>query len=299
MRRAGALLAGVLAVLVAASARAGPEATDDMGHRVALDGPAQRIVSLAPHATEDLFAIGAGARIVATVSHSDYPPAARDLPRVGKYNDFSVEAVLAQDPDLVVAWRSGNVPAQVRRIRRLGVPVYVNEPRSLEDIAGTLLRLGVLAGTEERARQAADAFRQRLAGLRARYSGRPPVRVFYQVWNDPLMTVNGEHVISDVIRSCGGRNVFADLGALAPRVSVEAVIERDPDAIVASGMGRGRPEWLDMWQRWPGMTAVARDHLYFIPPSLLQRHAPRILDGLERMCRHLEQARSDGGAGGG
>lgn len=298
MTRVGCLLIAAAALAVVA-AHAGPAVSDAEGDRVALERPAERIVSLSPHATEMLFAVGAGERLVATVTHSDYPPAAAELPRVGTYDNVSVEAVLDHDPDLVVAWGSGNPSAQVERLRALGLAVYVNEPRALEGIAGTMVDLGVLAGVPRQARAAADGFRQRLADLRARYADSEPVRVFYQIWDDPLMTVNGEHVISDVMRGCGGRNVFADLGAIAPRISVEAVLERDPTVIVASGVGESRPDWLDMWQEWPELEAVARGHLFFVPPDILQRHTPRILDGMERLCGQLERVRAahdDGGA---
>lgn len=291
MTRAGRLLLAA-AALAAVAAHAGPAVTDAAGDRVALERPAGRIVSLSPHATEMLFAVGAGERLVATVTHSDYPPAATELPRVGTYDNVSVEAVLDHDPDLVVAWGSGNPSAQVERLRALGLTVYVNEPRALEGIADTMVDLGALAGVPEQARAAADSFRQRLADLRARYADSEPVRVFYQIWDDPLMTVNGEHVISDVMRGCGGRNVFADLGAIAPRISVEAVLERDPAVIVASGMGESRPDWLDMWQEWPELEAVARGHLFFVPPDILQRHTPRILDGMVRLCGQLERVRA-------
>lgn len=270
---------------------AGPSVVDDSGRRVTLAEPARRIVSLAPHLTEVLYAAGAGERLVAAVSYSDHPEAAQALPRVGSYDNLNVEAILAHEPDLVVGWKSGNPGRQLARLRELGLALYVNESRRLEQIARSLERLGTLAGTGDAADEAARAFRERLAALRARHADRPPLDVFYQIWNDPLMTVNDDHVIADVIRGCGGRNVFADLPALAPRVSVEAVLERDPEVIVASGMGDARPEWLDAWRHWPGLDAVRRGNLFFVPPDILQRHTPRILDGMARMCEQLERVR--------
>jgi len=292
MTRTASLLLALLAVVPAVATRAGVAVTDDTGHRVALSTPAQRIVSLAPHLTEMLYAIGAGDRVVATVSHSDYPPAAQHLPRVGTYDHLNIEAILAREPDLVVGWQSGNPDDQLARLREFGLHVYVNEPRQLGDIARTMRTLGILAGTQPTATSAALDFRKRLEQLRDRYGGRPRVNVFYEVWNDPLMTVNGEHVISDVIRGCGGRNVFADLPNIAPHVTVEAVLARDPDAIVASGMGNDRPEWLDEWRRWPDLAAVAHDNLFFVPPDTLQRHSPRILQGMAHMCQALQRARA-------
>ncbi|QID19184.1 cobalamin-binding protein [Nitrogeniibacter mangrovi] len=267
------------------------DVVDDMGDTVHLDAPARRIVSLAPHLTELIYAAGAGERLVAAVEYSDYPPKAKALPRIGSYTNADLEAVVAQHPDLVVSWRSGNPPTQIERLRALGIPVYVNEPRDLDAVAHTLRQIGRLAGTGAVADAAADAFEARQAALRTRYASQAPVGVFYQIWDQPLMTINGQHLISAVIRLCGGRNVFADLDLLAPKIGVESVLVADPEVIVASGMGEARPEWLDAWRRWPQLTAVKRDNLFFIPPELIQRHTPRILDGATRLCEQLDTAR--------
>jgi iron complex transport system substrate-binding protein len=283
----------VAGVLIAMSVRvmAGIAVTDDSGREVRLEAPAERIVSLAPHVTETLFEAGAGDRIVGTVNHSDYPAAAKDIPRVGGYDRVNVERVLDLDPDLVIGWQSGNAQGQLERLRDLGLTLYISEPRELDAISRSLERLGTLAGTGDTARDAARAYRERLARLRETYADRETIDVFYQIWNDPLMTINGEHLISDVIRGCGGKNVFHDLPTIAPRVSTEAVVMRDPRVVIASGMGEERPEWLDDWKQWAEMRAVAQGNLYFIPPQYLQRHTPRILTGMERMCEQLVQAR--------
>ena len=284
------LLAGVL--LVPAAARAEIEIVDDTGRHLRLPAPAQRIVSLAPHVTELLFAAGAGNRVVGVVEYSDHPPAARGLPRVGGYSQLDLEAVAALAPDLVIGWHSGNRGAHLERLGALGIAVYLNEPRSLDDVARSLEQIGRLAGTSAVADAAAQDFRARRDALAARYRDRPPVRTFYQIWDQPLMTVNDRHLIADVIRLCGGRNVFGELPALAPRIGEEAVLAADPEAIVASGMGEARPEWLDRWARWPALAAVRAGNLFFVPPDLIQRHTPRILDGAERLCAHLETARA-------
>lgn len=281
----------LLTLLPQLPAHAEVSVKDDAGRTVVLPVPAQRIVSLAPSVTETFFAAGAGDRLVGTVTYSDYPPAAKNLPRVGSYDAIDVEAVAALRPDLVVMWQSGN-PAGIReRLEKLGMKVFVGEPRRLEDIPPTLERFGLLAGKASEGAAAADAFRKRLAALRDKYQNRPPVRVFYQIWNSPMMTVNGAHLISDVLRLCGGRNIFADLPALAPTVGMEAVLAADPEAIVASGMDSRRPPWLDDWQRWPKLAAVRQGNLFFIPSDIINRHAPRILDGAERLCGDLERVR--------
>jgi iron complex transport system substrate-binding protein len=279
-------------ITVAAPLRAEVIAEDDAGRRVSLAQSAHRIVSLAPHVTELLFAAGAGEHVVGAVAYSDYPDAARTLPRVGGSGNVDIEAVAALKPDLVIAWKSGNQATHLEKFAALGIAVYVNEPRSLDDVAHSLETFGRLAGTERSGRAAAEAFRARRAALAQRYGKRPPVRLFYQIWNSPLMTVNDEHLISDVIRLCGGENVFGGLAQLAPTISVESVLAANPEAITASGMGESRPDWLDQWKRWPMLAASKAGNLYFIPPDLMQRHTPRILDGAERLCGFLEAARA-------
>lgn len=263
---------------------------DDLGRPVRLAQPAQRIVSLAPHLTELLYSVGAGERLIGTVTYSDYPAAATKIPRVGGYNALDLERILALQPDLVVGWASGNKQADLDKLRRFGLPLFLSEPRLLEDIPETLRRLAVLTDSRGRADEAIATFEETLARLR-RYSGREPVRVFYQIWDRPLMSVNDEHLIGDVIRLCGGRNIFADASALTPQVSTEAVIERAPQVIIVGGLQPVHRQWLQQWQRWPRIPAVRDERLYTINPDHLQRHTLRILQGAETLCRHLQAAR--------
>jgi iron complex transport system substrate-binding protein len=264
---------------------------DDSGAEVRLKEPARRIVSLAPNITEMLFAAGAGDRVVGTVDYSDYPQAASRIARIGGYQNLDLETIFALKPDLVIGWQSGNSPTELEPLKRLGIPLFLSEPDRIEDVAGNLEQFGELAGTSSVARIAAAAYRARLEQLRQRYSSRPPVRTFYQIWADPPMTVGGSQIIGSAIRLCGGVNVFGHLTSMAPTVSFEAVLASDPEVIVASGMDQTRPDWLDTWRRWPQLTAAARDNLFFIPPDLIQRHTPRLLDGAEQLCRDLETAR--------
>ncbi len=281
----------LIAALCSVQASADVQVSDDTGATVILKQPARRIVTLAPHLAETLFAAGAGDRLVGTVDYSDYPEAAKKVPRVGGYSRVDLETVVALKPDLIIAWHSGNAPANVEKLRGFGFPVYVSQPDRIEDVAGEIERLGRLAGTSAVADAAAENFRNRLDGLRRQYEKKAKVRTFYQIWKQPLSTVGGRQIISSVIRLCGGENVFGDQQALAPVVSVEAVVAADPEAIIASGMGEARPEWLDDWKRWPAIAAVARNNLFFVPPELIQRHTPRLLDGAELLCRHLQTAR--------
>jgi iron complex transport system substrate-binding protein len=269
------------------------EVLDDAGHAVVLNAPARRIVSLAPYLTELLYAAGAGDMIVGTSEFSDYPAAARDIPRVSGGAGLDIEAVIALQPDLVLAWQSGNPEGQLERLQALGMPLFLSEPRRLPDVPRTLVRLGKLAGSEPVAQAAARAFEARYRELQQRYSGRPTVAVFYQVWRQPLMTVNGEHLISDVIRLCGGRNVFSDLPVLAPQIDIEAVLAADPAVIIAGTGGTSETVELQDWKRWPMLAAVARGNLYGVQRELLVRHSPRILDGAEQVCGILEKVRSE------
>jgi iron complex transport system substrate-binding protein len=264
---------------------------DDSGQPVVLERPAGRIVSLAPHITELLFAVGAGDAVVGASEYSDYPAAARAIPQVGGGSGLDLEVILALRPELVVAWGSGSPPGQVQRLRQLGIPVFVSEPQLISDIASSLQRLGRLAGHGTGAAQAIRLFDQRHQELRDRYAARAPVRVFYQVWQQPLMTINGDHLVSDVIRLCGGSNIFADLPDLAPPVSVESVLQRNPEVIIAGSDVAGNAELAAYWLRWTGMSAVQNGHLYTVRRELLVRHTPRILDGAEQVCELLESVR--------
>ncbi len=282
-------LVGLLFGQVAVAA--GIRVRDDAGLEVFLDAPARRVVALAPHIVENAFAVGAGPFLVGAVEYSDYPAEARKLPRVGNHASFSAEAVLRLQPDLVLAWRSSSADDRLQKLRDLGIPVYLSEPRSLEDIGREMERIARLTGSAGTEGGAWQAFSARLDALRVRYGQRPPVSVFYQIWNEPLQTVNDEHIISDVIRLCGGRNIFAGQPVLAPRVGVESVLRANPQVILASGMAGERPEWLDDWQRWPELRAVQTGQIYVLHPDTMHRHSPRILQGAETVCQHLETAR--------
>src|SRR3989344_7869297 len=202
--------------------------SDDAGRMFILASPASRIVSLAPHVTELLYAAGAGNFVVGAVAYSDYPAAAKTIPRVGSGAGLDIEAIVALRPDLIIGWQTGNPAWPIERLAKLGFPVFMTEPRHIDDVADLLVRFGRLAGTEKAAGKSAGEFRRHAARLRARYSGRPTVTVFYQLLDSSLLTVNGRHLISDVIKLCGGNNVFADLPALVPRIDTESVLRKNP-----------------------------------------------------------------------
>jgi iron complex transport system substrate-binding protein len=279
-----------LAFAAAAPAPAAVTATDDSGAAVALAAPAMRIVSLAPHATELLFAIGAGPRIVGTLDTSDFPEAAKAIPRVGDARALDLERIVALGPDLVVTW-PWTAPAQVEALRMRGVAAFTTKPATIDGIAQDMERLGALTGTAEAAAREAAAFRARLASVRERYQGAPRLRVFYEIWDAPLYTIGGDHLITQAIAVCGGENVFAALSLPAPAVDVEAVLAAKPDAIIA-GSDRGmRPAWLDAWRRWKELPAVAHDRLYAVDADLLHRPGPRFVDGVALLCKAIDRAR--------
>lgn len=282
-----------LVLLPMAAAQAGEEVcvTDDADREVCLDTPARRIVALSPGVTELLYAAGAGERVVGAVSFSDYPPEAARLPRVGSYDRLDLEALLALAPDLVVAWAGGNPREQVDRLPRLGLPVFLSDVNDFAGIAASLERFGTLAGRAAVGDEAARRLREEVTALRAQYADAAPVPVFYQVWERPLMTVNGEHWISQALALCGGENLFAEEAPLVPRLGVEAVLARDPEVIITGGMGEPDSTWLEAWRDYPEMTAVRRDNLFFIDPDLVQRATPRLLEGTRALCDRLETAR--------
>ncbi|GAB7546818.1 cobalamin-binding protein [Cupriavidus sp. 8B] len=293
--RALLVLTTLLVSGLCSHAGAAVSVVDDVGQTVTLDQPARRVISLAPHVTEMLYAAGGGARIVGTVSYSDYPPQARDIPRVGDNKALDLERIAALKPDLIVVWRHGNAQKQTDRLRALGLPLFYSEPRKLEGIPSNIERMGVLLGTEPTANSAANSFRQQIDKLRQTYAARPPVTVFYQVWQQPLMTLSGQHLISDVLALCGGRNLFANEALLVPTVSVEAVVAGNPEVMMTASMGATRsdrplPDFA-MWERWKQVTAVSRGNLYAIDGDLVNRAGPRIAQGAEVVCKDLDNAR--------
>lgn len=262
---------------------------DDAGATVTLKHAARRIVTLAPHAAELVHAAGAGNSLVGAAEHSNYPPAVKTLPSVGGSAALDIERLLALKPDLVVAWSSGNSAKQLARLKQLGITVYLSEPRDFETIATSLERLSRLAGTQASGYAEANAFRQRWHALSSQYQQRSPVSVFYQIWRAPLMTLNDEHLVSEALRLCGGRNIFGHLPHLAPTVSMEAVVEANPQALVTTG--EGEPDPFSGWRRVTQMQAVKRNHLFVLNGDLIHRAGPRVLEGTEDLCRKLDTVR--------
>ncbi|MED5249853.1 MAG: cobalamin-binding protein [Pseudomonadota bacterium] len=264
---------------------------DDAGQEVALTSPAMRVVSLAPNLTEILFFIGAGEQMVGAVEYSDFPPAARDLPVIGSHNRFDVEQILSLKPDLIVGWLSGNSLEDLEGLKRLGLPVFISEPSTVEGIVSLMERLGALTGHQAQSLSQASAFRASFNASRETYSTRRQVSVFYQVWEQPIYTLNGDHVISQLISLCGGRNIFSDLKQLAPVVSLESVLARDPEVIVGGGIFGQTPPWAERWQSWPTVRAVRNRHIYAVDSDHIARMGPRLAEGVEALCLVIDKAR--------
>jgi iron complex transport system substrate-binding protein len=282
-------------VLASSCAGAELQLAGDDGHPISLAGRPQRIVSLAPHVTELLFAAGLGDRIVGVDNASDYPPAVRRIARIGGTSGYSLEAILSLRPDLVVGWHSGTPPGVVSRLRALGEPVLLTEPRRLEDIPRWLRTLGRLADSPEQAERAAESFTARIRSLASRYSDVRPVRVFHLVWMDPLMTLNHDHISSRVIELCGGVNVFSGLRLLTPAVSLEALSRADPEVILISGLSSETARY-ELAGRLPGLDALQKGGLVAVNPDLLHRAGPRMAEGAERLCGELDRIRRARGA---
>ena len=279
-----------VACSLALNASAAITVLDDDGRAVTLQKPALRVIALAPHVTELLYAAGGADRIIAAVDYSDYPEQAKRLPRVGSNREVDMERIAALRPDLLVVWMHGSSERQIEQIRALGIPMFHSEPKRLAEIPSNLTRLGKLMGTEPVAEAAAAAMRTQLAALASQYARRPTVRMFYQVWHKPLYTLNGSHIVSDAIRLCGGENIYADMKVTAPVVGIEAVLQDDPEVILGGARSK-EEDSVAMWRSFPAMTAVRRANLMQVDGNLLNRSGPRMIAGAAALCEKLELAR--------
>jgi len=285
-RRARGFVAGLMLAFIIGGARASV-VVDDTGQRLTLSHYPQRIISLAPGATEMLFAAGAGSRVIATVQYSDEPTAARAVPRIGDVVAIDLERLVALHPEVVVVWPGGGNPAQIEEIARLGMAVYRQQVNTLADLAPSVRRLGALAGTGPVAETAAAALEGQLARLLHDYGAGVPRTVLLQVWDHPIYTVGGSQLMSDVLRVCGARNVFGDLTALAPAVDIEAVVARDPDIIVAAAPPGSGPQWVAGWRRYTSLRAVRTGRVIPFEDQRLTRLGPSVLDAAESLCKLL------------
>ncbi len=276
--------------MLALPAFAGVSVKDDTGQTVSLLQPAQRIVTLAPHTMELVCAAGGCDRIVGKGSHSLYPPTARTIPEIGDNRQIDIERVALLQPDLMVIWRHGISQRTIDQLKLLGISVFISDPRRLDDIPDSLVRLGKLLNTAPQANAEAKKLRVRLAKMKAHYGKRHTVRVFYQVSDRPLYTLNGQHIVSEAINLCGGINVFAEMTVLAPQISVESVLQANPDVIIHTSVDV-ESEGLAFWRRYSVLKAVQQQRLYSLDPDLLDRPGPRLINGVKNLCEAIDKAR--------
>jgi len=251
--------------------------------------PAKRLVATAPHLVELVYFMEAGDLLVAVDGASDYPPSVRHLPRIGGPQGLNIESVLAFKPDLVLVWESGTPAWQIERLQTVGIKTWVSEIRRLDDIPAWLIRFGELTGHSKKAKSAAGRFGARLREIEHRVQRGPAKRVFLQILDNSLYTLSDRHVLSDVLRRCGGKNVMGHLPALAPRVEIESVLAANPEVIIASGDRRHWETWLARWRNYPRLNASRNNRIVYIPADLLHRPGPRLLDGMERVCSVLSR----------
>jgi iron complex transport system substrate-binding protein len=264
------------------------QVSDDRGVAISLVRPTERIVSLAPHLAEIAFSAGAGAKLVGVSSFSRHPVEAERLPVVASYGRIDIERLIALRPDLVLAWQSGNSPLQIGRLERIGIRVLVTEVRTLADIPRIVRLVGVLAGSGAVAEARAGEFEDEIAILRDRHVKERRVATYFEIWHKPMLTVNGTHLMSDALRLCGGRNVFAAARTLTPLVSHEQMLHAQPEAIVTSGFGN---ESAQAWQGLDLVPAVRNRRIYVIDPDSLHAQGPHVLEGIRALCERLELAR--------
>ncbi|QTL33844.1 cobalamin-binding protein [Pseudoalteromonas viridis] len=254
--------------------------------------PAKRIVALAPHIVENLYAIGAGERIVGTVEYADYPAEANQIPRIGGYHGIALEKLLALSPDLVIAWQGGNQQADLDKLEQLGIKVVYSETKDLKQIPHSLRWLGRLTALKENAEQVARRFEQGLEKLQERYRSAAPVSVFYQLWPAPMMTVNGTTWIHQTLEVCGASNVFADATTAYPQISIENVLHTKPQVIVIPQEKSKKAQPKIDWHNWPEIPAAKHQQYIEVNADLLHRYTSRVLEGLGGLCDKLDASRT-------
>ena len=251
----------------------------------AAGGGAQRVVALAPSLSEIMLELEAGDRLVGVLDGGPRPPALAHLPSLGRYGQLNLEALLALRPDLILLWPDSIGPAMQTQLRGLGIPLIEAQPHSFDELAGQLAAIGAAVGHAEQGERLAAQLREGARALAARYARSEPLPVFVQVWDRPLYTLGGRQIISEALRLCGARNLFADLALPAPVVGVEAVLARDPAVILIGEPGQG-----DAWQAWPQLAAVRRGQVWQLPDKGLERPSFQMLGATARLCELLERA---------
>ncbi|WP_153764466.1 cobalamin-binding protein [Endozoicomonas sp. OPT23] len=290
------LLSAIL-LLLTATVQAGQRkpvcVLDDSKRTLCLDKPARKIISLSPGSTELLFAAGAGQFVIAVDKNSNYPLSVKKLPSVGGHKSVNVEAILGMQPDLIVVWSSGSSDRVIRKIEALGLNTLHLDAKEFDQIGSAIQKLAILAGTEKAAQKSIKQFNKRLSALNEKYSSKETVTVFYEVWRDPLLTINGDQLISKTIKLCGGHNIFSEAVVLVPTVSKEVLFARNPEVILGSEHQKSNRDSLrEYWQQFSSLTAVKRQQIYTVPADLISRPTPRLLEAAEQVCQIFQSVRN-------
>jgi len=260
---------------------------------VADNKPAQRIIALSPHSVELLYAIGAGDKIVATLEYSDYPKAAKAIPRIGSFAGVQIEKLVEFQPDLVVGWKSGNKTSDLDKIKSLGFNLVYTQPSNINGIFSDLEKLGELTGRQKSAKSVIDNMKHRYQLIQQKYEKAQTINVFYQLWHDPLQSVGGDSWIESLIKDCGATNIFRDSHSPYPMISMESVIVKNPDVIIIPNHSGSSGEELGFWSKWTEIAAVKSNNIFTIDSDLLHRFSPRALDGLQILCEKIDKARQN------
>ncbi|WP_456021247.1 cobalamin-binding protein [Pseudomonas protegens] len=239
-----------------------------------------RVVSLAPSLSEIVVELDSADLLVGVLDAGERPAEIASVASVGRYGQLDMEQLLSLKPDLLLLWPGSVGPAQRDQLKRLGIPTFVAEPHSLDQLSTQIEAIATQLGRPERGLKLATDLRQALTDLRQRYHREVPLRVFYQVWDKPLYTVGGGQIISDALEVCGARNVFADLSLPAPQVSIEAVLQHDPEVILA-----GDQVQLNAWKTWPQVAAVKRGNLLLITDKGLERPSGQMISATAKLCQ--------------
>ena len=255
------------------------------------DKQSLKIIALAPHIVEQLYAIGAGDQVIGTTAYSDYPEAAKSIPVVGSYAGLQVEKILQMQPDLVIAWKTGNPVSDLERLKKYQLPVVYSDIRTLDDVAAELRQFGELTGRQTAAEHQASAYEQALSALRNRYAGKQPVKVFYELWSRPLTTVAGSAWPQQQLELCGAENPFADSIDDYPHVGLEQVLVSQPQAIIQpSKHSQNSPDAIN-WQQWPSIPAVKNNAIFHPDADKVHRMTARTLPEIEKLCQQIDGIR--------
>lgn len=256
---------------------------------------AKRIISLAPHLTEMVYSAGAGNKLVGVVDYSDYPESARSKPIIGGYNGINIESIIQLKPDLILTWRSGTRPQDTERLKelqsKLGFVIWESDIDTLADIPRLIEQIGHMANTQHTAENNAAKLRQTLNELQSQFSSKKPIQIFYQIWNNPLMTIGKRQFISQAIELCGGKNIFDDLKTLTGSVSIETVILRNPEMLLIGGRQSFQQEWKQNWQKYPQIQAVKNQQIHLLDNNLYQRPTARFINALKPLCQTIDSVR--------